>query len=289
MFTSIPKVLLLIACSLACPSFAAPIAADNSSATEDLTDSSSHESVAETTVDHLEAITLESGSRLKFLYRVSGRVKLGANFCHAEGVSAFFTTSLNNGVLSITPFIRLPAAAFDRMCPAQNEPVYAQISTEVRGDRHKTASIIVRNVEFFTANLPLELLLNQTNISVLVIQQGKVDRRSISANNDNFSLTLKLRVSVPQDFCDTKAERIRVEKVLDQRELKVRVNRMSRIPASEPLAENELGCDGVYGGQATFAFQISGQISQIDNVVIENVQQIGSFVSLAEYLKPATD
>jgi hypothetical protein len=286
MFTSIPKVLLLSLAALACPSFAAPIAADNSPATEDL---SVTDSVAETTVDHLEATTLESGSSLKFLYRVSGRVKLGANFCHAEGVSAFFTASMNNGVLSITPFIRLPAEAFDRMCPAQSEPVYTQISTEVRGDRHKTASILVRNVEFFTANLPLELLLSQANTSVLVVQQGKVDRRSISENNDSFSLALKLRVSVPQDFCAAKPERIRVEQVFDQRELKVRVTRMPRGPTSEPLGDNELGCDNVYGGQANFAFHVSGQLSQIDNVMIENVQQVGAMVSLAEYLRPTAE
>ena len=77
-------------------------------------------------------------------YKVAGRVELGANPCAARGVKALFEVRNEGDERHLVALLREPPDARTRICTMEYNPVYAQLTREIR--LLTPAAVIVENV-----------------------------------------------------------------------------------------------------------------------------------------------
>ncbi len=78
---------------------------------------------------------------------ISGTVELGGNRCVAGGTTAKFSQEEKDGVLYLTPTLKLSEDSLRRICTMEYMPVFGKVSLDLRYDSSKISKVVIRNVE----------------------------------------------------------------------------------------------------------------------------------------------
>jgi hypothetical protein len=91
---------------------------------------------------------------------VAGTVQLGGNSCVAAGTTAALVESEKDGIIYLTPTLKLSEDSVNRVCTMEYMPVFANVTIDLRYDSSKITKVVIRNVEKMGRNRNANSFLN---------------------------------------------------------------------------------------------------------------------------------
>lgn len=108
--------------------------------------------IKETELTYVEVMPVNAGINPQArAIEIVGKVMIGTNECMALGVTGKFVTTNFGGFPLVTPVLEKSPDAAPRFCPAVYRPVFATISTTVRGHEGLEDRVIIENPYTFGA------------------------------------------------------------------------------------------------------------------------------------------